>query len=93
MIVPTKQFIPPSGKFLHDGHGKKMPKRAIDGTKLVYLESSSDDDYTGFKPHVRCQIEALIKEKMLDISINNMVNNDGKEVSYLCSAIEGVDYR
>ena len=38
------------------------------------------------------KIEAIIKGKMLENTLNDMVDNDKEEVPYLLPAIEGEDY-
>jgi hypothetical protein len=66
MIAPIEQFIPPRRKFLHGGLGKKMPKQVVDNTRVVWSNTSSDDEHTDCDLLERCRIEATIKGNMLE---------------------------
>ena len=66
MIAPIEQFIPLRRKFLHGGLRKKMPKQVVDNTRVVWSNTSSNDEHTDCDLLERCQIEATIKENMLD---------------------------
>jgi hypothetical protein len=59
---------------------------------MVWSDTSSDDERTSCELHVRRQVEVVLKGKMLENTLNDMVNNDKVEVPYFLPAIEGEDY-
>ena len=60
-----------------------MPKKEINDTRVVWSKTLSDDEHTNCDVLVRRQIEATIKEKMLENIFNDMVDNENVEVPYL----------
>ena len=92
MIVSIEWFNPLGKKFPHGGLGKKMFKEKVDNMKVVWLDTSRDDEHTSCDPFERCQIEATIKKKMLQNTFNDMVDSEDVEVPYFLPTIEGGDY-
>jgi hypothetical protein len=88
MIVPIERFNPLGKKFPHGGLGKKMFKEKVDNMRVVWLDTSRDDEHIGCDPLERCQIEATIKKKMLENTFNDMVDNEDVEVPYFLPIIE-----
>jgi hypothetical protein len=76
IITSTERFIPLGRKFPHGGLGKKMPKVEIDNTSVVWSNTSRDDEHMSCDLLERRQIESTIKEKMLENTLNDMVDND-----------------
>jgi hypothetical protein len=92
MIAPTKWFIPSSRKFLYGDLGKKMPKEEINDTRVVWSKTLSDDEHTNCDVLLRRQIEATIKEKMLENILNDMVDNENVEVPYLLPPYKRMEF-
>ena len=89
IIASAEQFILLGRKFPHSGLGKKMPKVEIDNTSVVWSNISRNDEHMSCDPLERHQIEATIKEKILENTLNDMVDNDYIQVLNLVLAIEG----
>jgi hypothetical protein len=91
MIASTERFILQGWKLSHASLGK-IPKEVINNTRVVWSDTSSDNDHKGCNPLVKCQIEATVKEKLLKSTLNNMVDNENVEVPHPLLAIEGVEF-
>ena len=79
-------------KLLHGGLDKKMASKEVTTLSVMWLDISSDDEKIGCTLIERCVMEATIKGKMVENTLNNMVNNDNMEGPYLLPTIEMGDY-
>jgi hypothetical protein len=89
MIAPTERFIGMRRKFPHGGLGKKMPTKEVANTMVMWSNTSSNVEHTNYVLFKRHQIEATIKEKMLENILNDKVDNEDVEMPYFLPAIEG----
>jgi hypothetical protein len=65
-----------------------MPKEEVDNTRVLWSDVLSDDEHMGCVALVKCQIEATIKETMLETTFNDMVDKDDMEVPYFLPVFE-----